>query len=394
MSKIGIIGDTHFDSSSSLGRTDPNTQMNSRLIDFLNTFNGIVDNFEKQEVRHIVITGDIFNSRNPNPITVNEFSKCLKRTTDKGIEVVLISGNHDTSRSNGSTTLDFFNTLQVPRVSIFTDIGIKTFNDFTLVLIPYFDRKQFGAETNDQAVKSIQDRVDGLIKDVKGPIVGVAHLVIENGMTGYGNESENFSINEIVLPVNAFPGFDFLVSGHVHAPEILRRKKPVMYVGSMEKLTFGDRGHKKSTLILDTDNLDNFKVIPTKTRELFELNFDYSASTPFKSGITDKVIQDIENFGALNKLEDSIARLVVRMNESDIYYVNQERIRQKLLEYKMNSLVSTQFLSTVNRQLRDEEINEHQDAKKAFTAYVKNLSISENIKKKLLKAAQEIIDNG
>src|SRR5690349_5989057 len=140
--KIGVIGDTHFGAAYNIGRTDADTQLNSRLIDFSNTFNGIIDRFVSKGVEILVLTGDIFETRHPSSAQLNAFSKCLKRAEALGLEIVIVVGNHDQQRHIDTTTVDIFNHLEMPNISVFPNIGIKTFKDehgkeFHLVLMPY-----------------------------------------------------------------------------------------------------------------------------------------------------------------------------------------------------------------------------------------------------------------
>ena len=55
-------------------RIDQKTQLNSRLLDFSNTFNGIIDKFASRDVKIVVLAGDIFETRRPTSAQLNVFS--------------------------------------------------------------------------------------------------------------------------------------------------------------------------------------------------------------------------------------------------------------------------------------------------------------------------------
>ena len=80
--RIGFIGDPHFGAGFNLGGRDPETQHNTRLIDFSNTFNSIVDGFVAKNVTHIIIPGDIFETRQPSAAQISSFSKCVRRISE------------------------------------------------------------------------------------------------------------------------------------------------------------------------------------------------------------------------------------------------------------------------------------------------------------------------
>jgi exonuclease SbcD len=391
MSKIGIIGDAHISSSFSTGHVDPATQLNSRLLDFISTFDSIIDEFAARKVQAVVLTGDSYHSRSPSPVSVNALGKSLTRATKKGLEVVLISGNHDLSKTTDSTTIDVFGSLDVDKVSVYTKFGVKEFDDFNLVLMPYIDRKILKVESNEEAVTKIRAQVQEALKPLNGPSILIGHAMFENTVSAY-SDSENFSLNEIAFPVDTFQGLDAVVFGHVHTAQIIQKQNPfVAYVGSMEKITFGDSKVDKSTILYDTA-AKTYELIPTKVRPLLELSFDYT-ETPLKAEINDRIVNDIEAYVKAQSIEGAIVRLTLKVNNSDTYYINQDRLREKILSYKPDSLTSIQLTTNTARQLRDSAINEATDAKKAFQAFVKNLSEPEAVKKKLLKAGEQIIED-
>ena len=390
MSRALIVGDPHFGGGFGLGRIDPNTQLNSRLVDFAKTFDHIIDTAINNSAKIIAITGDCTDSRSPSMSVINMFSKAIKRATNKGLEVVIVSGNHDQLRSVKTTTIDYLASLGLEGVSVFTDFGVKSFEDFHLVCLPYRDRKQFQANTNEEAVQAIQQSLATLTANLQGPKIVLGHFMMEGTVSH--EESDNFSVNEIVLPNSTFAGVDAAFLGHIHNPEVLKRKAPVIVnVGSMERINFGDRKQPKSTIIVDTNDLENFKVVETPTRSMFELAFDYT-NRLYKTGITDKIIEDVQAFVVENDVEGAIVRVAARMKDLDVYYVNQERIKELLLASKIDTLAGIQLTSTTSKQSRDQAITEGVDAKKAFGSYVKNLTESEAMKKSLIKAAEQIIE--
>jgi DNA repair exonuclease SbcCD nuclease subunit len=389
--KLGIIGDIHAGASYALGTTDPATQLNTRLLDFIHTYDAIIDRFEQEGVEVVIQTGDATDTRNPSPAVISALSKCIKRTLDKGFEMVIVAGNHDQLRASETTTIDFLDHLGLDRLSIFTKPGVKSFKDCHIVLLPYRDRKQLKAETNEQAAQVVKAQIAELTKGLAGTLVCVPHLMIHEAPAG--KDGESFSINEIVLPLDTFDGMGLVCAGHIHTAQILKAANPIaMYVGSMEKITFGDRDVPKSTMIVDTNDLANYQIIPTPTRSLFEPSYDYSGDKPYKDGITDRIIKDVNEFLAGNEVKGSIMRLAIKVHDSDTYYINQDRIRDRLLGAGVSCLAGIQLSSTSSRQLRDETINENEDSKKAFKAFVGNLKDSEAIKKRLLKYGEAIIE--
>jgi len=167
--KIGIIGDTHFGAGYNLGKLDPRTQFNSRLIDFTDTFNQIIDMFVERDVKLVIITGDVFETRHPTSAQLNAFSKCVQGAINKGLEIAIVVGNHDQQRTISTTTVDIFDSLETPGISVYPNFGIHTTrdehgNNINCVLMPYRDRRMMGTKTNADAIKEIENKLKELHK--------------------------------------------------------------------------------------------------------------------------------------------------------------------------------------------------------------------------------------
>lgn len=394
--KIGIIGDTHFGAGFNLGRTDPITQLNSRLLDFSNTFNNIIDEFVKRNVKLVAITGDIYEARHPTPVQLSMFSKCIQRAVSHDMKVIMVVGNHDQQRTIATTTIDIYNVLNLDKIVAFPNMDVYTIDENDkqthLIMMPYRDRRMMvGATTNNEAIDKIRTEVKNLTSGLKGSKIAIGHFMIDKAITG--ETSEVFSISELVLPLDIFSGFDAVMMGHVHKHDVLSKNPLIMYVGSMEKITFGEKNHTKVAVVIDTDDITKTEIIKTKVRDLFEMDFDYTQNDKqYKHQITEQIISDIEKFDLRNNLKNSISKLSVRVKENDLYYVNQERLKEYIMNKKVSYLAPVQTSTISTRQLRSRDITETVDSKTAMTSYIKNLSETEAFKKKLLKYAIPLIE--
>lgn len=393
--KIGIIGDTHFGAGYNLGKIDPKTQLNTRLLDFSNTFNRIIDEFEKRGVSLVVLTGDIFETRHPTSAQLNAFMSCIQRAVDKDLDIVAVVGNHDQQRVISTTTIDIFDFFD--DISIYSDMGVYTVRDkhgekIHLFLMPYRDRRMIGTSTNTEAIEQINNELHALAKKVgEGKKIVVGHMMLDKDI---GNEipPDTFSINELILPLNMFDGFDAVVMGHVHKHDIVSEKDPIIiYSGSMEKTSFGEKHHSKVAIVIETDPM-SYEIIKTNVRCLYELNFDYTeADKLYGNSITDKMIEDIEKFNKRRNLTNAIVKFVAKVNVNDLYYVNQQKIRENLLSKNVRYLASLQVTSIAHRQLRNRNITEDISGKKAMASFIDGLLEPDPVKTRLRKYANKII---
>jgi len=393
--KIGIIGDTHFGAGYNLGRLDPDTQLNSRLIDFSNTFNNTIDKFVERNVKVVIITGDIFETRHPTSAQLNAFSKCVQSAINKDLEIIMVVGNHDQQRTISTTTVDIFNSLETPGISVYPNFGVHTIqdehgNNVNCVFMPYRDRRMMGTKTNTDAIAEIEDKLNILCEDLERPIIVIGHFMMGKAITGENPDS--FSINELILPLSMFKDADAVVMGHVHKHAFLSHDPPILYSGSMEKISFGEKHHTKVAVILDTNNIKKVEVIRSNIRNLWEMNFDYTdGEKEFKNQMTDKIILDIEKFNMRWNLKGAIVKLIAKVKENDLYYVNQDKIRECILSKGVQHLSPIQISSVSFRKLRNKNITENISGKKAMASFIKSLIEPEQVKRKLIKFANSII---
>jgi DNA repair exonuclease SbcCD nuclease subunit len=387
--KIGIIGDIHIGQASNMGKQDPETQLNTRLLDFIGTFNSIIDAHIKVGVKTLVLVGDCLDSRNPSPVAMKSFAKCLRRAIDKGIKKILINiGNHDQQRQISATSLDIFNELKIPNIQVFTTISSYSISpNFHLVFLPYCDRRMLGAKDKEEAIKILKTRINIEAKKLKGTKLLIGHLMLEKESDELNGEK--YGLNELVLPLNMFDAFNAVIMGHVHKHSILQKKPLIINSGSMDKISFGERDHQKVSIVL-SQNL-NYSILPTITRNLIEIKLDYS-DLLYKKEINTKILADIKKIDKKTPLKDAIIKVLIRVKENDSYFVSQSKIRNLIMSMDIQHCASIYINAINTRQLRDETINEVTSTKDAMVAFINNLAESKNMKGKLIKLSNKIIN--
>lgn len=389
--KIGVIGDVHIGAGFTLGKIDPETQLNSRLLDYQNTFNSIIDKFVDRQVEVVVLTGDVFESRNPHPSQLNILCKCLTRATSKGLKIYIVVGNHDQTRGTSTTTIDIFNHLQLPNIQVFQEPAIQSIEDFHLIFMPFRDRIMMNVENNENAYELIKTQVQSLIVGKTGTKILIGHFMLEN--TAEGDNPDSFGIKELVLPLNIFQGVDVVVMGHIHKHEIKSPNDPVViYSGSMEKNNFGERETDKISIVLNTEDPNNYEILKSDVRPLFDLVLDYSEEEPINEKITEKILSDLDEINHETPLKDGIVRLTAKVNGTDLLQVRHQKIKEHLYSKGIHNLVPLQISATSTRQFRNKSIDEHTDSKKAMAAFLDGTSDSVALKEKLQKAAVQVIE--
>src|SRR5262245_33153489 len=124
--KILHLADIHI-GMENYGRLDPASGLNTRLLDYLDRFEEALQVGIDEQVDLVLIAGDIYKNRAPNPTHQREFARRLRRVLAEGIPVFILVGNHDVSAAAGKAhSVEIFDTLEIEGVTIANRLQIHT----------------------------------------------------------------------------------------------------------------------------------------------------------------------------------------------------------------------------------------------------------------------------
>src|SRR5919201_5251004 len=116
--RIAHLADTHI-GMENYGRINPETGLNQRLHDFLHSLDQAIDGALGADVDLVVFAGDVYKTRDPTPTHQREFAQRVRNLTQRGIQVMLVAGNHDIPLSAGrASSVDIFRALEIPNVLV------------------------------------------------------------------------------------------------------------------------------------------------------------------------------------------------------------------------------------------------------------------------------------
>src|SRR4030042_5172161 len=97
-------------------RPVPSTGTSSRVRDFLDRLDEVIDFGIEHEVDLAIFAGDAFKNRDPEPTQQREFAARIKRLAD-AVPTLLLVGNHDMpGMAAKASSMDIFQALDVPGV--------------------------------------------------------------------------------------------------------------------------------------------------------------------------------------------------------------------------------------------------------------------------------------
>ena len=266
------------------GRLDSATGLHSRLLDFLRSFDELVeyalappktrDGVPAQPVDLVLFAGDAYRSRDPSPTHQREFARRIHRLAAAGIPVFLLVGNHDLPGGVGrANTLDIFSTLEVPNVWVGRTLGTHLIptrsGPVQVVAVPWLTRsfllrrEEFKGCTLAEIEERTPQELERLLKeeaaklDPTVPAILAVHGAVQGSV--YGSERSVMLGQELVLPRSLLKdaAFDYVALGHIHRHQILEGSDgpvasegaPIVYSGSLDRVDFGEESEAKGFVV-------------------------------------------------------------------------------------------------------------------------------------------------
>jgi exonuclease SbcD len=258
------------------GKLDPQTGISSRIHDYLDRLDEIVNFAFEHEADLVVFAGDAFKTRDPDPTQQREFARRIKKLADR-VPVFMLVGNHDIPGiAARATSIDIFSTLAVGNITVGRGIGsqvVQTRRGPVFLgwvpfpvrsrLIAHEDLRGASVEDLDRAVGAL---ISGELADLARqasqqdmPRVLVGHFSV-SGAT-YGSERSVMLGRDLVIQKSALSdhAWDYVALGHIHKHQNLTpahprgapaepgdgHAPPIVYSGSLERIDFGEEVEDK-----------------------------------------------------------------------------------------------------------------------------------------------------
>jgi len=329
--KILHFADLHL-GVETYGRLDPATGLSSRLLDFLNALDQVVDFAVENRVDLVLFCGDAYRSREPTQTHQREFAKRINRLSTSGIPIFLLVGNHDLPNAIGrATTTEIFDTLAVKNVHVSNrpDVYRITTNSGTVQIasLPWLrrgallTREESKNLTFDQLNQRLEQALSSVIAtsisklDPKLPAILAAHVWVSGAQVGSERSMTIGQEHALLLSDIANPAFDYIALGHIHRHQVLNSDPPVVYAGSLERLDFSDEKDDKGFYLVEIDpnkevgkRLVSFDFHPVNGRRLLTIEVNIGVGDADPASVVLKAIAEQQD-----KVKDAIVRLSISL---------------------------------------------------------------------------------
>jgi len=405
------------------GRPDAATGLHTRLLDFLRSFDFIVDTAITRQVDLALFCGDAFRSREPLTNLQCLFAERIRRLVEAEIPVLILAGNHDLPPLPGKhSALEIYPILSVPGVEVALTPGLRRIEtksgSLQVACLPSLSLNAQRSTLNENpAVIEIQDGSNNVLQIINEmlsqlsddcPAILAAHVMVKGAYVSSGAYLNPKS--EITLPREALarPEFAYVALGHVHTFQDLNPNgtPPLVYCGSPERVDFGEEKEDKGFVIAEIGEVESSQLasrslgegrfsVPSPNNK-FIASYEF-VETPARKFITVDVqlepgsgtTQVLEAI-AEQEIEDSVVKLVLHSSEE--MAVDVREIQRALGGAAFATPVSREVEHPPAR-LRAPELAQHWgNPLAALEEYLHTTRYSEERKAQLRAAAQKLLE--
>jgi exonuclease SbcD len=329
--KILHFADLHL-GVESYGRLDPATGLSSRLGDFLNALDQLVDYALENKVDLVLFCGDAYRSREPTQTQQREFARRINRLATNDIPVFLLIGNHDLPNAVGrATSTEIFDTLAVKNVYVSNRPQIHTIptksGKVQIVSLPWLRRSALltREETKNLTFEQINQKLQQVLTDVIAaraeeldpelPSILAAHVWVTGAKVGSEGSMTIGQEHALMLSNVAHPAFDYIALGHIHKHQVLSQNPPVVYAGSLERLDFSEAEDEKGFYLVEIGEGEeagkravSFEFHPVAGRRFLTIDVNIEAADIEP---TETVLESIAEKG--DEVKDAVVRLNISL---------------------------------------------------------------------------------
>lgn len=366
-------------------KLDPQTGLSSRLIDFFNTFDFIVDLALEKQVDAVVFAGDAYKTRDPNPTQQRGFGSRISRLAKK-IPVVLVVGNHDTPNAEGkANTLDIYSALEIDNVWVSRAVELLKVptksGDLQIVTLPWLHKNDY---------KSVGEKLNLLYEKIQptSPAIFLSHAEVVGAE--YGSEKGMAIANDVTIPLSLLQDrrLSYVALGHIHKHQVLSTNPLVVYSGSPQRIDFGEEKEEKGVCLVDIPEKGkvSFEFIETGARVFLTITINIKGAD---SDPTKTILDEIKK----HDLKEKIIRVIINIPAECDNEIQMDKIKK--------SLSNANFIAGITRNVERVERARIEGASEverltpleALRKYFESKKYSETKQKQLEEFAQKIFEN-
>ena len=216
----------------------------------------ILQIIDEEHPAAVLISGDVYDKTVPSAEAVTLFDDFLCRLAKRKLQVLIISGNHDSPErlafgkrlmeSSGIHISSVYNG-KMDSVTLSDEQG-----DVSFWLLPFIKPLHVKRFYPDESIESYTDACRVAIEQMDIDFSGRNVLLTHQFVTGSTTcESEEISVGgSDNVDAAVFERFDYVALGHIHGPQTIGSNR-IRYCGTPLKYSFSEEKHLKSVTVVE-----------------------------------------------------------------------------------------------------------------------------------------------
>ena len=391
------------------GRIDPETGLSTRLGDFLDSLDQVVEFALNEGVDLVLLAGDAYKGRDPTQTHQREFAKRLNRLSQAGIPTFLLVGNHDLpAASSRATAVDIFPTLEV--ANVYVGHNLQNYDVATpsgplqILAVPWPRRSAILSREDSRGMsieavrQALENRLtDGIEMtaaklDPNVPAILTGHVTVNGATVGTERSMMLGQDHVLLLSALARPQVEYVALGHIHKHQVLRSDPPmVVYSGSLQRVDFSEEGDEKGFCVIDLD-----PVAPQGHR-MTNFEFHKLEARAFVTVDVSIELQDVDPTAtvlraiARKDIADSVVRVRIALAAEIEPHLRETEIRTALEPAHFIAAISREVAGARRTRISAAE-GEDLQPMQALGLYLDSKNIEGERRDKIMKKAEELIE--
>ncbi|MEE3246715.1 MAG: exonuclease SbcCD subunit D [Chloroflexota bacterium] len=391
------------------GRIDPETGLSTRLGDFLDSLDQVVEFALNEGVDLVLLAGDAYKGRDPTQTHQREFAKRLNRLSQAGIPTFLLVGNHDLpAASSRATAVDIFPTLEV--ANVYVGHNLQNYDVATpsgplqILAVPWPRRSAILSREDSRGMsieavrQALENRLtDGIEMtaaklDPNVPAILTGHVTVNGATVGTERSMMLGQDHVLLLSALARPQVEYVALGHIHKHQVLRSDPPmVVYSGSLQRVDFSEEGDEKGFCVIDLD-----PVAPQGHR-MINFEFHKLEARAFATVDVSIELQDVDPTAtvlraiARKDIADSVVRVRIALAAEIEPHLRETEIRTALEPAHFIAAISREVAGARRTRISAAE-GEDLQPMQALGLYLDSKNIEGERRDKIMKKAEELIE--
>ena len=235
----------------------------------------LLDIIRRENIRVLLVSGDIFDQANPSAAARRTYYQFLARAAPLLQMIVITGGNHDSPAVLNAPdellkalSIRVIGQLPEDWKEMFVPLpGDEVAPSCVIAAVPYLrdgDLRSLVRGESDRdkteavrhGIKQLYRQVATLAKKQYGdiPVVAMGHLYTQGAH--FSDAMREIQVGHLaaVRAAEIANDFAYMALGHVHRPQTVSKTKPIYYSGSPIALDFSERQDTKRVLIIETDD--------------------------------------------------------------------------------------------------------------------------------------------